>query len=373
MSTAYARVNASSINEKYQAREQEQAKILYEFDKFWNKEKDTTLFANSFGGAYFDESDTLHVNFVSKYANEIQYSFDLDDQIEIEIVDYSIMDLKKAVEVLLGNVNEYLLTRISINDITNSIEVTTKSTIKNLDTILIDLIEIDNIEVEYSVEEIPTLYTYSVTNGDYYTINGFDCTVGFAARNANGDAGFVSAGHCVVGSDSDVGEDIIMNGNTVGDVESYVFEDYSTADAVFVKLRSLIWYNPRWIPSYNLVFNNTYNYLNTSTTYPAVGTVVAYYGDRNHDNILYGEITSNSVAYNMVNQSNGTDAYIIDMVQTDIVTVGGDSGGPFVRTLYIGGGQYLKYVLGVLSGGSDVFSVYSKAGNILDELDLSAY
>jgi hypothetical protein len=63
----------------------------------------------------------------------------------------------------------------------------------------------------------------------------------------------------------------------------------------------------------------------------------------------------------------------IHLVETDIVLVGGDSGGPFVRTIYAGGGQYYKYVQGVLSGGNASNSVYSTVYNIFDELDLSSY
>jgi hypothetical protein len=67
----------------------------------------------------------------------------------------------------------------------------------------------------------------------------------------------------------------------------------------------------------------------------------------------------------------GTILY--QMIETDIVTIAGDSGGPFVRTIYAGGGLYLKYVQGVLSGGNSTHSYYSTVYNIFDQLDLTAY
>ncbi len=321
----------------------------------------------------FDENDILYLNFTTKYKNEVLQSYEFQIPVIIEFVDYSIKELKEAQNELLKSVNEYSINRISINVVNNSLDISTRAIIENLDEIIKNMIDITNVQVKYGIEDLNAMYTYSVTNGDYYTINGGTCTVGFAARNADGDSGFVTAGHCVAGTNSGVGEDIIIDGNTVGDIDSFIFEDYSTADAAFVDLRNDWWYVNRWIPSYNLVFNNAYDYYNTSTTYPVVGTVVAYYGDYNHDSIQYGEITDNSVIYNITTYEGRPDAIIMDMVETDIGAVGGDSGGPFIRTLYIGGGQYVKYVLGIMTGGNSTMSVYSKVGNILDELDLTTY
>lgn len=69
---------------------------------------------------------------------------------------------------------------------------------------------------------------------------------------------FFTAGHCVSEIGSTIGEDIVIDGNTVGDVDSYIFQNYSSADAAFIDLRSEWWWSPRWIPSKNLVFNNNY-------------------------------------------------------------------------------------------------------------------
>lgn len=371
--TSVCSVNAASVISDFEIREQKQAQLLYEFDKFYSREEKTALFINSFAGAYFDENDILHLNFTTKYKNEVLQSYEFQIPVIIEFVDYSIKELKEAQNELLKSVNEYSINRISINVVNNSLDTSTRAIIENLDEIIKNMIDITNVQVKYGIEDLNAMYTYSVTNGDYYTINGGTCTVGFAARNADGDSGFVTAGHCVAGTNSGVGEDIIIDGNTVGDIDSFIFEDYSTADAAFVDLRNDWWYVNRWIPSYNLVFNNAYDYYNTSTTYPVVGTVVAYYGDYNHDSIQYGEITDNSVIYNITTYEGGPDAIIMDMVETDIGAVGGDSGGPFIRTLYIGGGQYVKYVLGIMTGGNSTMSVYSKVGNILDELDLTTY
>ncbi|MCR3906747.1 MAG: S1 family peptidase [Tenericutes bacterium] len=365
--TSSISVNAESSITNFERSEQKQAQVLYEFDNLWINEKDSYLFSNSFAGAYFDENDVLHINFALEYMDAIYRTYNFSDQFEVGYAKYSIKEFEEAIEIISRYFSEYSISKISIDDITNSLVVTTKVSNENLKETLVNLLKIENIVIEFDTDEINTHYTYSVTNGDFFTIKNFGCTVGFAARNSDGDAGFVTAGHCITESGSDVGEDIKIYGSIVGDVDSFIFEDYSTADAAFVDLRGDWWYTTRWIPSKNLVFNNAYQYLNTSSSYPVVGTVIAYYGDYNHTSILYGEITTGSVSVIM----SGTILY--QMVETDIVTIAGDSGGPFVRTIYAGGGLYLKYVQGVLSGGNSTHSYYSTVYNIFDQLDLTAY
>ena len=365
--TSVCSVNAASVISDYEIREQRQALALYEFDKLWNDEQDSYLFSTTFGGAYFDANDILHINFKSDFEQEILNTYNFEEMFEFGFTRYSIKELHEAINIILEYSVEYSISRVSIDDTKNSIIVTTKSNNGDLKNILVKMLNIENILIEYEASEYETLYTYSITNGDFYLINGYNCTVGFAARNADGDAGFVTAGHCVSETGSTIGEDIVIDGNTVGDVDSYIFQNYSSADVAFIDLRSEWWWSPRWIPSKNLVFNNSYQYLNTSSSYPVVGTAVAYYGDGNHSSIQYGEVTTSS----MNAWVSGT--LILNLVETDIVLVGGDSGGPFVRTIYAGGGQYYKYVQGVLSGGNAFNSVYSTVYNIFDELDLSSY
>ncbi|MFP4287226.1 MAG: hypothetical protein ACLFRI_05955 [Candidatus Izemoplasmataceae bacterium] len=81
----------------------------------------------------------------------------------------------------------------------------------------------------------------------------------------------------------------------------------------------------------------------------------------------YGEVTTSSM------NAPVSGKWISNLVETDIVLVGGATGGPFVLTIYAGGGQYYKYVQGVLSGGNATNAVYTTMYNIYDELDLSLY
>lgn len=364
--TSICSVDAASVTSDFEKREQKQARALYEFDNLWSNEIDSHLFSTAFGGAYFDENDILRLNFKSDFEQQILSKYNFEEIFEIGFSRYSIKELQEAITAILEYSIEYSISRVSIDDTTNSIIVATRSNNDDLKNLLVKILKIENIVIEYEASEFETL-SYSLINGDSYLINGYNCTIGFAARNADGDAGFVTAGHCVSETGSTIGEDIVIDGNTVGDVDSYIFQNHSTADAAFVDLRSEWWWSPSWIPSKNLVFNNSYYSLNTSSSYPVVGTIVAYYGDGNHSSIQYGEVTTSSMNASM----SGT--LILNLVETDIALIGGDSGGPFVRTIYAGGGQYYKYVQGVLSGGDTLNSVYSTVYNIFDELDLSSY
>ena len=124
----------------FEKSEQKQAQVLYEFDNLWINEKDSYLFSNSFAGAYFDENDVLHINFALEYMDAIYRTYNFSDQFEVGYTKYSIKEFEEAIEIISRYFSEYSISKISIDDITNSLVVTTKVSNENLKETLVNLL-----------------------------------------------------------------------------------------------------------------------------------------------------------------------------------------------------------------------------------------
>lgn len=361
-------MNLQKENE-FLAKQNEQIYKLGKFNEMLEKERNDYRFQASYGGLYFEDT-TLYVNVVEQSEIDFISEFDPGINYEIKYVSYTIKELEDGRDLILNNIELLGLREISINDVDNKIIIVTELSqsefIKRLDNnVNINMIDI--------MSDIPVL-DYNInytTNGHEYDIRSFQCTVGFAAKDSNGNPGFVTAGHCVENSGSTFGTDVDYDGSHAGDVDDWRFED-GNVDGAFIELRDP-WFGTTWLPTRNLIFGGSYNGIGGLTANYAIGVYVTFHGTfgaggTTNTSPELGQITGTGITV-----LSGITVLYTDMFKTDIATHDGDSGGPVTSSVYIGAGMYVKNVMGVLSFEYLSESYFSKASHILNELDLSAY
>lgn len=355
---------------EYQEKQMLQAEKYNKFSTMWEKHRNENTFQNSFAGVYFDDVKLI-INIVEEQKDIFILEYDFDDRFEINYVKYSLVELEFVEKAILESSEILLLREISVNEKTNTVDVITElpelefynSFDVKVDHQMINIVS-ETPELDYMIE-----YT---TNGHEYEIGSGMCTVGFAAEDSSGNPGFVTAGHCVENTGSSVGTNVYYDGDHAGDVDSWHFED-GDVDGAFIELRDP-WIGTTWLPTKNLVFGYSYNSIGGLSTNYVIGAYVTFFGKFDEDGELtntspeLGEITGSGITITY----GGTTLYT-NMFKTDVDVHHGDSGGPMTTLVYIGCGLYVRDVLGVLSFESNNESYFSKATDIMDELNLSSY
>jgi hypothetical protein len=274
---------------------------------------------------------------------------------------------------LIEDADELQIKGIGISVIDNSIVVKTELMYEAFINMLDKNININIVEVETLETDLVERANYTI-NGERIRIGtvffGYsDCTVGFAARDNSGNPGVVTAGHCL--KDWPTGKDVYYNGAHAGDTRDYIYHE-GTVDAGFIELRDPL-IGASWLPSRDLIFGGSYDYLSTNTSYYAVGSYVQFRGTYGVNSVRtytidYGEITN--ISYTWIDEGVILNS---NMIEADIITHQGDSGGPLLVLVYIGEGYYELNLIGILSAGDNQASIFSKTYEILDELNLTAY
>ncbi|MBU1094665.1 MAG: S1 family peptidase [Firmicutes bacterium] len=367
--------SVSAMNDKTESnlleKQNEQAYKFKMFNDMMNEEKNNVSFNEIYGGVYFEDT-TLFINVVEHNVERFKNNYNLGVEYEVKNVIYSLKKLEEVKEIVLQNIADLKIREISVDIIKNKVVILSELPISEFKNKLSNDIDFDTLEVKTLIPEIDYNVKYTV-NGHAYVIRQSQCTVGFAAKDSNGNPGFVTAGHCVVLSGSTTGTDVYYDGYHAGDVASgWHFED-GDVDGAFIKLRDP-WIGTTWLPSRSLIFGGSYYTVGTFSSYYAIGTSVSFHGTFAADGgintaVENGQITGNGIT---IIDDNYNVLYV-DMFSTDIETHHGDSGGPLTLTFYIGEGYYETNVIGVLSLGIDGNSYFSKAINILSELNLSVY
>jgi len=371
-STVNSRVLANEYNQSMKELQLEQSKKLSKFSKVWSKEKWKKSFTEGFGGAFFINEE-FYVNVVVDHEEEFLKKYKLDEDFNINIVKYSVRELDAVKEDLMTYWDELYISKISVDEKNNRVEIMTD--IIDTGRLKQDLENIygyDMFFIESTDEAYVTMGTTYVVNGDDYQIGGYSCTVGFAAKNSDGDPGFVSAGHCADSANASNGTNVYMNDKHVGDMRNWTFEEDGNVDAAFIELRDP-WIGTTYLPTKDLIFGSSYTGLASPSQYVAVGTNLTFHGlfngttDSCNAVEEYGEIIDTNVSERV------SGVLINELVVTDIVTHPGDSGGPFTFWMYAGSATSYNMVMGVLSGGNSYESVFTTVTNIMNELNLSAY
>lgn len=361
----FTSVSAKSSTEMISEREKKQAQSLWHYQNLLKSSKFYANFNDEFGGVYLDKEGNLVINIVKGKMNNFITRLDVNEKAIIIEVDYSLEQIKNEMKKMESLFEEFdivsvarseelntLIITIDENYYENKIAIEQISSLKNLVIIRKD--------TSISIQDT-TAYT---TNGDQATINGQTYTIGFAARNSNGDLGFVTSGHGGMNN----GDDVYCYSSHCGDVNGHYFS--ATIDASFVKLR----YN--WLPSKSFMNGDSYYMIDSVGTYVVAGTILATYGD------VSGK-TTGVIQQTAVSFYNEYGVLLIDFVQADYVAIHGDSGAAVTFLRYVGTGIYLRTVIGIQSQSflnvnkewvpGTSYCYFSRADNILDDLDLTGY
>lgn len=171
-------------------------------------------------------------------------------------------------------------------------------------------------------------------------------SVGFRASSGL-KKGFVTAGHAY-----NVGDNVELNGISVGKCTKS--QQFGSVDASFCEVT-----NSTYVPSNTIDFTS-YN-LSTKVAEAAYNTNVSLAGAMS--GIRTGRVssTSSSQIFNSIR--------FYDIVETDYISTGGDSGG----LIFITGTDGVKYTGGIHVGVVGGKKYYSKANNVLNALGVARY
>lgn len=173
-------------------------------------------------------------------------------------------------------------------------------------------------------------------------------SIGYRARDAQGNVGIVVSGHLIK-----KGETLYQNQTPVGycDDKSMRFYDI---DAAFVETFD------NYIPTNNI--GGSYGILSTTITVPQVGTSITKYGKSTKATV--GKILDTSDTFDL--RSDGGPIHT-DFVKADYTASSGDSGGIVFTTF---GKQTSGIHVGVNGAG---YTYYCKASNINKQFGLTRY
>jgi hypothetical protein len=356
-----------------------QEELLREYSKFMTESKGNNGFKEEFGGAYFNDNDELIINVVLNKKIQFLEKNRVYSKFIIKEVWYSLYQINSAIPIIEKLIHDGLAKSVSRSEKDNTLIVGLWNNNDIIKEHFINLTGLDNIIFRDSSGMLqPSLTVRYAINGtqaqvDMYTF----ISIGFAARNSNGDDGFVTTGHGI-----SYGDDVTCDGNIVymcGDVRQNSFGDGSYSDAAFVELRDN-WYN-RWDPSYNFMNGDYYtNIITDSTTVKDVivqNLIVTAYGQES------GKQSGRVI-----------DTYYTDtignielkgFVKCDYMAIHGDSGAAVTAYVYNPSYGYpTRHVIGLQSYSGlenttfewvsgESYSVFSRTDNIFEDLDITFY
>lgn len=348
-------------------------------EKSFVVENEKTIYPDNFGGSYVNENNELVVQIVNNSkAKKLKYNsanneITLDNDIIKEVVNYSYNDLTEVNDVIINyfsnhSVDEYFVGNYV--DIKNNIVVVE---LKEINDDYINKFKrevINSSMVEFRVgKRISTVAsykagslftftrTYVIKNGqatNEITDMNATCSIGARAKR-NGVSGYITAGHCFGKMNSTPTSSILPNG-------TYVTRTYTKSmDAAFVKLSSgNTVTNNLDKTGYQASFINT-----TGQNYFTTGTAVGKVGGKSG----YGNGVIGSINYSVTDDDK---AYHTNLVQANIPTQNGDSGGPvfIVNIQTLSGGAPLIGIVSV--GGANLVGFYNY-NNIVSSLGLTKY
>jgi len=238
---------------------EKQAYLLKEYHGFMQESKNVVNFEQSFGGAYFDKNGDLIINIVKGTKQNFTDRNLLKGSFEVKEVDFSVSEINENIKVVESLMSSGIVKSVGRSEQENTIIVTLYNKSNENIEMINSLTSLDNIIFLEQPKDLQNELTLNYAHpGDEATIFRYstweDMTIGFAARDTNGDDGFVTAGHGGIQS----GNDVKCGGVFIacGDVRQKSYANNSYSDAAFVQLRDSFINN--WLPSYNFMTGTDY-------------------------------------------------------------------------------------------------------------------
>ena len=334
-------------------------------EKLNNKMKSyyNSTYPSYYGGMYIsDDSYNLVLQIVEKNIPDTaseEYKIyneliNLDPTIKIEYVNNNYEELEKTNDYITDNilpkVEEVIGNYIDIHnnqvvlEVKKSISETKNNNIRQnlINTDLIKIVQTEEREFTSALKPGQSIGTSGMSN---------NCSFGFGAT-VNNIMGYFTAGHCFVNSG---------NLNATGGY-AYKLKVAGSVDAAFVEMHG------SYTLSNDLAFaSGSITKLNTIEICPLflVGTAVAKAGGAT--GYTAGTIQSNSTSLKI------DSVTLSDMVQTDIYSLAGDSGGPVFLPVEKEGGATLIGIVSNNKTSSNYTMTFTKNINILNEFNYTRY
>lgn len=325
--------------------------VLYDF----NEKAYFSPAENYYGGAWIDEDNVPHVAFAKKFPNIISLVRTEFENVVIETVSSSLMDLLRL-QASISQLNIETINYIALDEPNNCLLIGLSSN-KDMGEVIesINIINTEKVKIVFEFSDpyeryAASVYGGSVIHGDSVSAT---CSVGFKVKKGS-KSGFVTAAHCY-----DLNESVYFasSGQVIGKVNTK--ESSTTMDAAFVETNN----NANVLQKgYGSTLANNYDYTNISSSGITSGSKVISFGN-NDSEVCKITSTNFTVSY--------SDGKLLNLLQTDCSTGYAWSGGLTLKADIDLQGTVTYKAIGIVNGGSGSNTVYVKANNILSSLGLS--
>jgi len=318
-----------------------QLKSIATYKQILQFSKEYLTFEDEFGGAYLDSSGNLVINVVEGNKKNFCDVLEIPSDVIVNEVRYSFRELKETQSLIEKHMYEYDIASIYSSEKTNMIVIDLRDNYEENFFHIKELAKIDNLDINYVGADANKALTanYYVTNGNYFSSNGFNFTAGFDAKNSSGKDGVVTAGH--IQFDVEYGDEIYYGGSIAGYRKQSVFG--GSADASFIELKDTLF--THWHSTHNLIGNKYYTAVGLDPEYLLVGLSIDKFGGRT------GETTGSIIATDVSETFYIEGVYytISHTVRTNYMSLKGDSGGPITYWVWTGGTSIARFVMGIQS------------------------
>ncbi|QTH42999.1 hypothetical protein J4772_00445 [Cohnella sp. LGH] len=320
---------------------------------------------DSYAGVYIDNEGILNVNVVGDVAK--LKTLTAAEDIKYHQVKYTYAELEKGLLALQDKLAELSISQVGIDEIQNKLSIHVKELDDQKIQAISKYIDPEIADFQKTVGEL--VFTADILNG-----SGLDLglTVGFGAKDASGNDGFVTAGHGVFSN----GTAAKIGSNTVAH-QSYTYFG-AAVDAAFFKAYKGWWvWETDYYGSNKFTNGDTYSYALTDTANLIVGKTIYAYG------AVSGKQTGTILAVNVTydaQKPNGSTVTITNGVQANYKAIPGDSGAGVAYFRYTGSASADYAITGVQSastlvGGAWVSgtssSYFTRVDKIFATLNLS--
>jgi hypothetical protein len=352
----------NSINAELMAKEDSAQQKYDHLIDDWSADDDVgdddLRYPSFYGGAYLDEDKNLVIQ-VTYLDDDVKKYF--EDRIDtngvvFQEVKYSYKELLDQMDVIVQNMSSGgALSDINgagISSKSNGINIyfdpnsiSTNFTRSNYD----DILWLDSISF---IESQPTTACGSVEAGSRIDVNNGYRSVGFWAKDADGNLGIVTAPHTTM----TVGTSVSIDSTVFGEASQVSFGD--KVDCAFVKRTSTDFTTTRYISGLDMsIVGYSKNILEGSTIY----TVGAKTG------VNMGTVENSTYA------TTYSGATISDTLLTSNMVNHGDSGGVALKYT-----ESMIYIAGIIiakkgTGDSPAPGIICKYTNIVNALDVNMY
>ena len=329
------------------------------------------VYDENYGGAYIDKDGKLVVLLVDNDENRVASIKECTGNVNIRIEDckYSFNEILDVINIMNDNLIYLSDLGICITEMyedvyTNKVKIGVLELDKTKENIIRGIVDVPYMEIYSTDVFFEANDAVYVKGGERITEvgDGSYSSIGFAATR-NGVDGLVIAGHAG-NSTSDM---FLYNNLALGRVTATAYENFSSADAAFVKNAGAV-YTTNLIGEIAICHNTA-----TSISDFPVGATIYKYGTRTH--LTSGVIISNYLTYAAdTDGDRETDIHFSNQTKASYSANKGDSGCPVFVIEGMYNGKYTCQLLGIHSGilwdGNE--SVFSKYYKIVEALNVQA-